>query len=211
MVKLLLRAMMIGKNSKVVDANYGRLFEMQKLFAQLVGAPTSIPPGLAKTDKVSPHIMEASIGLVVEASEILDALNKEHRIWAQPRNVEAEVEKEAIDVLFYLLELFNVLGLEPETVMLLYLKKYVINLLRFLGSHETDDIERVFHTCRYSSIAAMIAFPNKMVNAFGLMKEVKRILDGSIRLSAQQRQIVYDTCAFIGEWLMEKTGHSSFE
>ena len=195
------------------DFGYGELYVLQHDLCRLFDAPTSIPPE-AKSGGIAEFIMEAAVGLVVESSEILDALNKEHRIWKEKRDIRIEVEREAVDVLFYLIELFNILDLTDEDVFLLYLRKYVINLMRFLGSYPTPVLSENFNECRSDTVFILSTSTNKIHNAFGLLKRVMEILvsldpDFS-RFDTKQREIIYDINSYIGGWLFEKVGERKF-
>lgn len=80
----------------------------------------------------SSNLRSAAIGVVVEGAEILDEINKGNRPWAaQPQAVtEEKMLKESIDTLFYLIELWELLGVDPEQVVTQFRAKLDINLRR---------------------------------------------------------------------------------
>jgi len=102
------------------------------------------------------EFLSAAIGLSVEAAEVLDELNRFTRPWKrdlahQDPSLELKkeeldtttlfaIEEETIDVLFYTLEIFYLLGMTPENIESEYKRKYVKNLARILD--KTDKKER---------------------------------------------------------------------
>lgn len=73
-------------------------------------------------------LKSAAMGLVCEAAEVLDNLNDATRPWTTINL--AEVQKEAVDVLFYLMEIFILMGWSASDVMVAYEKKHRLNLVR---------------------------------------------------------------------------------
>lgn len=85
----------------------------------------------------SPDFMNAAIGLSTESAEVLDLLGTKTRPWKQMSGdvLEAEVKKELVDVMFYLLESFLILGISWDGVSKMYGDKMVINLCRAFASY----------------------------------------------------------------------------
>lgn len=86
------------------SSSYHEGKEDGNLLAQMMGRQQhlaevlGIPPGREA-------LQEAAIGMVKEAAEVLDAIVPGFKPWQEPDIVEGD--KEAIDVLLYLLEYFN--------------------------------------------------------------------------------------------------------
>ena len=73
-----------------------------------------VPPGLR-------GVQEASIGMVKEAAELIEEVHPGSRAW---RRVDYEAaDKEAIDVLLYLLEYFVLRGYDAEEILQMYYAK----------------------------------------------------------------------------------------
>jgi len=78
------------------------------------------------------EFMAACIGLASEALEVLDEINIATRPWAVKREEEARkvLAKEAIDALFYFVEIMIFLRVSPSIVFELYEEKWHINMER---------------------------------------------------------------------------------
>lgn len=104
---------------------------MGELGIELVGAQPS---------RFSDATMEAATGLVCESAEVLEAISKSHRSWKPDPDFEAKREhalEEAVDVFFYLLEIFISLGVtDGKELMRLFLKKREIVLKRIQDAKE---------------------------------------------------------------------------
>jgi NTP pyrophosphatase (non-canonical NTP hydrolase) len=83
-------------------------------------------------DIYSDHFLAACIGMINEASEVLDEINVATRPWATKPVKEATeaVAREAIDVFFYFLEIMIMLGIDPAHLIELYEDKWEINMNR---------------------------------------------------------------------------------
>jgi NTP pyrophosphatase (non-canonical NTP hydrolase) len=78
------------------------------------------------------HFIAGCIGLASEALEVLDEVNIATRPWVDKKveEVQSAVAREAIDVLFYLLEIFIFLKITPEQIEELFNEKWKINIER---------------------------------------------------------------------------------
>jgi NTP pyrophosphatase (non-canonical NTP hydrolase) len=78
------------------------------------------------------EFMAACIGLASEAMEILDEINIATRPWAGKSVAETRIRvaKEAIDVLFYFIEIMIFLHIDPDKISVLYEEKWRINIKR---------------------------------------------------------------------------------
>jgi NTP pyrophosphatase (non-canonical NTP hydrolase) len=106
------------------------LLKFQRLFMDSLG--------FTRDDVASNEFLSTVIGLNSEVSEILDLLNVRTRPWGTRENgviSQQRVTGEAIDVLFYLLEVFNQLQLDSQDVIREYGKKLIINLARAFAVH----------------------------------------------------------------------------
>lgn len=86
------------------------------------------------------EFMAACIGLASEAMEVLDEINIATRPWADRSIVETRIRvaKEAIDVLFYFIEIMIFLQIAPEMVFALYEAKWHENLTRLEKSSKNS-------------------------------------------------------------------------
>lgn len=115
-----------------------RLLEMQQQLMKVLGVETK-----EEAEGALPlsGLLEAAIGLSVESAEVLDEMNKATRPW-KPRKVSQEhIVEESIDVLFYLLEIFTLLGMSDTAVLMNYRIKYFYNLARVLSSFTQNERE----------------------------------------------------------------------
>ena len=87
---------------------------------------------LEHVDIYHDHFLAACIGLASEALEVLDEVNVATRPWVTKPELETRdaIAKEAIDALFYLLEIFAFLKIRPFEIFQLYEEKWKINLRR---------------------------------------------------------------------------------
>ena len=107
------------------------LFTLQKGLMDSLGIELHQQPSI---DVYHDHFVAACIGLASEALEVLDEINVATRPWAEKPAEETQdaVAKEAIDALFYLLEIFIFLNIRPFQVYQLYEEKWRINMNRVL-------------------------------------------------------------------------------
>lgn len=82
------------------------------------------------------EFMAACIGLATESLEVLDEINIATRPWAGKSIVETRIRvaQEAIDVLFYFIEIMIFLQIDAKMIPILYEEKWQINMARSLGS-----------------------------------------------------------------------------
>ena len=105
------------------------LFALQKGLMDRLGIELHRHPDI---DVYHDHFVAACIGLASEALEVLDEINVATRPWAEKpaEEIQDAVAKEAIDVLFYLIEIFVFLNIRPFQVYKLYEEKWRINMKR---------------------------------------------------------------------------------
>jgi NTP pyrophosphatase (non-canonical NTP hydrolase) len=85
-----------------------------------------------RIDIYHPEFIAACIGLASEAIEVLDEVNVATRPWAVKSEdvVQEMIAKEAIDALFYFLEIMILLRITPTMILELYEEKWQKNLER---------------------------------------------------------------------------------
>lgn len=97
-----------------------------------------------KADTVlDPRIIDCILGLTSEVGEVAQAVNYKKRVWAEqdPDAVFQMVAEEAIDILFYLTELFIVLGFSEHDIVCLYETKLLKNLTRKAATLTDPDVK----------------------------------------------------------------------
>ena len=102
----------------------------------------------------SPEFLSAAIGAVSEATEVIDVLNTRARPWLETGSdvrIKQDLVEEIIDVQFYLLELYNILGLTDEDVSAQYIRKLMINMCRFFEKAVSHDRRLELLTEAYKS------------------------------------------------------------
>ena len=89
-------------------------------------------------------LRSAAIGMAVEASEVLDTLNKAGRVWKREEYFgDDKVVEETIDVLFYALEILVLKGqATEEQIYHLYKQKFIYNLARIFESRHSSTARR---------------------------------------------------------------------
>lgn len=110
------------------------MIEAQRDFMDIVGIRPNSEIG-NQTVLGSEEFRSASVGLVSEAVEILNMHNTKSRPWKSAEEFEekfAHTKEELIDVMFYALEMFNILGMDAQDVVNEYVRKYSINCARIL-------------------------------------------------------------------------------
>jgi len=93
----------------------------------------------------SDELLSFVIGMSVEVGEILDILNVKTRPWGTLENgaiTRQRVVEEAIDVLFYLLDVFNWLAVDADDIMREYGGKLIVNIARAFSAHAPTPEER---------------------------------------------------------------------
>jgi len=103
------------------------LFERQRQLMEALGIDAE-----KHVDIYDDEFMAACIGLASEAMEILDEINIATRPWASKSTVETRIRvaREAIDVLFYFIEIMIFLHIDPKMIEVLYEEKWQINMER---------------------------------------------------------------------------------
>jgi NTP pyrophosphatase (non-canonical NTP hydrolase) len=106
-----------------------RIFQKQDELMQVLGVQTR-PENM---DIYRGDIIVACMGMASEAGEVLSEVNVLTRPWARKPDAEAKqaLAEEAIDVFFYFIELFILLGLTPSDIVRLYNAKWERNMERF--------------------------------------------------------------------------------
>lgn len=88
---------------------------------------------LVDTGRPSESEVGAAIGIVTEAAEVLDAMDRTKRGWTKYDKAKVDhVKEEMTDVLFFILELAILLGLSGEDLGRLYIEKYNYNMKRLM-------------------------------------------------------------------------------
>lgn len=117
-----------------MNTSLDNLFKLQAglMLALGVEVDRTQRPGIGDISK------EAATGLVLESAEVLEAITKMHRAWKPDGDDTTKLElatEEAIDVLFYLIEMFISLGVENgEALMELVHRKRAIVLGRIVAA-----------------------------------------------------------------------------
>lgn len=103
------------------------LFALQARLMEALGIDAEEHVGIYDDE-----FMAACIGLASEAMEILDEINIATRPWVGKSIVETRlrVAQEAIDVLFYFIEIMIFLQIDPKMIPVLYEEKWRINMKR---------------------------------------------------------------------------------
>lgn len=108
------------------------LLNQQRCFMNLLGIKQNEEFSLEHLID-DPEFVSAAVGLISESTEVLNEVNVATRPWKQGKSLD-EVRKalveEAIDVLFYFLEIANILGLTEEEIASQYGRKLIINMSR---------------------------------------------------------------------------------
>lgn len=116
------RALCGGQTPKTMTNNLDGFMKAQEDFMNIVGI---------STEKLNPNsIHDAAIGTVEEAVEILRVFRTTVPWRRQQSPNLDEVFQESIDVFFYLLELWILMGKCPDDVSALYFKKRSRNIIR---------------------------------------------------------------------------------
>ena len=94
-------------------------------------------------------LQQAVVGTVAEASEMMENAFKIPKPWKEvskdwENKKKADLLEESIDVLFFLLEVWSLAGLEEEDIRLIYSGKYTTNLCRILASMDPNDWQPYF-------------------------------------------------------------------
>lgn len=87
-------------------------------------------------------ILIACMGMASEAGEVLSEVNVLTRPWAQKPDERAreDLAEEAIDVLFFFVELAILLDLTPADILRIYNEKWAKNVERFNAAAVTKDM-----------------------------------------------------------------------
>lgn len=103
------------------------LFEKQRQLMSALGIDAE-----KHVDIYDDEFIAACIGLASEAMEVLDEINIATRPWAGKSVVETRIRvaQEAIDVLFYFIEIMIFLQVDPKMIPILYEAKWRVNLAR---------------------------------------------------------------------------------
>jgi len=107
--------------------------ELEKLFALQTQLMAALGIDAEKhVDIYDDEFMAACIGLASEAMEVLDEINIATRPWVGKSIVETRVRvaQEAIDVLFYFIEIMIFLQVDPKMIPVLYEAKWRVNMAR---------------------------------------------------------------------------------
>lgn len=99
------------------ETTLAELMEMQRGLMDILGLPRSVPLN-------SPHVREALLMLVEEVGETYRELPSISKPWRPQDNMtRTRVEAESVDLLFFVLELFCLLGLSANDVSSIYQRK----------------------------------------------------------------------------------------
>lgn len=81
-----------------------------------------------------PSILDKCRALIHEAIELEDELN--WKFWKRPKEIDqAKVKEEAIDILHFLLSIFNQIGMDEQEIYHQYNQKYKENIKRQNNSY----------------------------------------------------------------------------
>lgn len=107
---------------------------LQKKFMEVLGISTEPQDGGNLLQ--SSALDDASKGLLLEASEILNELTIKSKPWKSkhPDELYGDIALELIDVIFYVLEIAIILGLDAHDIEDLYVLKLRKNLTRTVES-----------------------------------------------------------------------------
>jgi NTP pyrophosphatase (non-canonical NTP hydrolase) len=132
------------------------------------------------------EFLAAAIGLIAESTEVLNELNTETRPWKGKLDgdeIRKKLVEEVIDVLFYLLEVMNMLQMSEDEVKLQYTRKLIINLVRVRG--KTADVElknRLFDILHEVVYKAETDGNGYTVGVYSDANEMRKVLDGCSNL-----------------------------
>jgi NTP pyrophosphatase (non-canonical NTP hydrolase) len=107
------------------------IFKLQEELATLLGMKVRV--GDEDVDLYAGDVLVACMGMAAEAGEVLSEVNVLTRPWARKTTEEARkaLAEEAVDVLFFFVELMILLGLGPNDVLQIYRTKWEKNIKRF--------------------------------------------------------------------------------
>jgi len=106
-----------------------QLFEAQAELMEKMGIPVVPIPNFSHMSLAEfPWLAEGAMGIASEAGEVLDALvaARQNKPWKANRadeEYQAEFIEEVVDVLFFVLEVCILVGLEPSGLMATYRDK----------------------------------------------------------------------------------------
>jgi len=113
------------------------IFFKQSELMQILGMTQAMMrPSGEYTRLYAGDILVACMGMASEAGEVLSEVNVLTRPWARKPDGQAreDLAEEAIDVLFFFVELAILLGLTPADVLRIYNEKWAKNVERFNAS-----------------------------------------------------------------------------
>lgn len=115
------------------------IFSMQDMLMRTLGM--TIRSELTDADLYTGDVLVACMGMASEAGEVLSEVNVLTRPWARKPTAEAKqaLAEEAIDVFFFFVELFILLGLTPSDVMSIYGRKWKHNMERFRATKASSN------------------------------------------------------------------------
>ena len=107
------------------------IFFKQSELMQILGMELRPPVGHVRL--YAGDILVACMGMASEAGEVLSEVNVLTRPWARKPDAKAreDLAEEAIDVLFFFVELAILLDLTPADVLRIYNEKWAKNVERF--------------------------------------------------------------------------------
>lgn len=148
-------------------------------------------------DDQKKSLLEAGIGMACESAEVLDRLNKANRPWKTGTIDLVEIVKEAIDVLFYTFEIFNLIGLNSDDIETMFVRKFAFNCARVFESELV--------TSRFQALALLkkirnpsseyATFPVPMKAAYWL-RELE-YLSKEDEMTDMDMQMIYNPCTTV--------------
>lgn len=119
---------MTMRSGRTSEHKLERLFYLQRELMKRLDIPQDEGDPLVQNS----YVLAACMGLSSEAGEVLQEVNVFSRPWARKPQEEvfARLSREAIDILFYFIELMILMGLDTEDVVALYEEKFAINMKR---------------------------------------------------------------------------------
>jgi hypothetical protein len=113
-----------------------RLMAQQSAFMADLNVPTAAE--IVGEPVLSDALYDAAVGVVCEAGEVLADLRSRNRPWKDGPNAEHVIE-EMIDVFFYLMEAWLIMGLSASDVSAAYQSKLAKNYGRILAAKRTPN------------------------------------------------------------------------
>lgn len=95
-------------------------------------------------DMMHPLLRDAVVCMMIESGEVVSELSNMNKPWknGDPKIANSRVREELIDVLFYLLEIWILIGMSPEEVDASYSAKWKKNMERIINSDRASEEQK---------------------------------------------------------------------